>query len=116
MEPQQQEQEEEENHQREIQLLSPPQLDLQLSISVGPRLLTKVARKQDVGPEEALRWEAAEQIRLAAAERAYAERVRELTRREMEAAHNEFARARAMWQRAREMEVTCHSCRNKFRP
>ncbi|CAA0806938.1 Unknown protein [Striga hermonthica] len=124
---------EEENQHREMQLLSPPHaksqppLDLRLSISVGPRL-TKL---QDVGPAEALRWEVAEQIRLAAVERAYAERVRELTRREMEAAHNEFARARAMWERAREevelvnrmkdraareVEVTCQSCRQKFSP
>lgn len=69
-------------------------------------------------------------------EKAYAERVRELTRREMEIAQSEFARAHAMWERAREevdkaekmkeratrridstcMEITCLSCRQKFRP
>lgn len=95
---------------------------------------------------EALKWQAAEQIRLAAMEKAYAERVRELTRREMELAQSEFARARHMWQRAREevekaermkkkatttttssqmdnssspptcMEITCQSCRQRFRP
>ncbi|PON72136.1 SHOOT GRAVITROPISM-like protein [Trema orientale] len=101
---------------------------------------------------EALKWQAAEQIRLAAMEKAYAERVRELTRREMELAHSEFARARHMWERAREevekaermkesatttsshhqmdtnsnnsnssssttcMEITCQSCRQRFRP
>ncbi|KAL6997718.1 hypothetical protein U1Q18_007844 [Sarracenia purpurea var. burkii] len=42
---------------------------------------------------------AAEQIRLAALEKAYAERVRELTKREMQ---SELALARLMWERARE--------------
>lgn len=85
---------------------------------------------------EALKWQAAEQIRLAAIEKAYAERVRELTRREMELAQSEFTRARQMWERAREevekaermkeratrqidstcMEITCQSCRQRFRP
>ncbi|XP_051119468.1 zinc finger protein SHOOT GRAVITROPISM 5-like [Andrographis paniculata] len=96
---------------------------------------------------EALKWQAAEQIRLAAMEKAYAERVMELTRREMELAQSEFARARALWARAMEeveraekikerathrmdhdhnhdeeedptscMEITCFSCRQKFRP
>lgn len=99
---------------------------------------------------EALKWQAAEQIRLAAMEKAYAERVRELTRREMELAQSEFSRARHMWERAREevekaermkekatttssqmddnnynnissssstcMEITCQSCRQRFRP
>ncbi|PON77300.1 SHOOT GRAVITROPISM-like protein [Parasponia andersonii] len=100
---------------------------------------------------EALKWQAAEQIRLAAMEKAYAERVRELTRREMELAQSEFARARHMWETAREevekaerlkeratttsshqmhtnsnnsnssssttcMEITCQSCRQRFRP
>ncbi|CAL0325288.1 unnamed protein product [Lupinus luteus] len=102
-----------------------PSLDLQLSISVGPPAMV-----------EALKWEAAEQIRLAAMEKAYAERVRELTRREMEMAQSEFSRAREMWERAREeveraermkematrqmdstcMEITCHSCKQRFRP
>lgn len=85
---------------------------------------------------ESLKWQAAEQIRLAAMEKAYAERVRELTKREMELAQSEFARARHMWERAREevdkaermkeratrridstcMEITCQSCRQRFRP
>ncbi|CAI0548134.1 unnamed protein product [Linum tenue] len=81
-------------------------------------------------------------MRVAALEKAYAERVRELSRREMELAHSEFARARLLWQRAREevdkahrlkersaapsaaapaaaatcMEITCQSCRQKFKP
>lgn len=85
---------------------------------------------------ESLKWQAAEQIRLAAMEKAYAERVRELTKKEMELAQSEFARARHMWERAREeveraermkeratrrvdstcMEITCQSCRQRFRP
>ncbi|XP_047333135.1 protein indeterminate-domain 16-like [Impatiens glandulifera] len=117
-----------------------PSLDLQLSISVRPK---RPPRPVSGGPNrvdqfsvEALRWQTAEQIRLAAAEKAYAERVRELTRREMEMAQSEFARAKRVWERAREeveraelmkeratrrvdsacMEITCHSCRQKFRP
>lgn len=125
-----------------------PALDLQLSISVRPIRQTSdcvlagpICRYDDeVKPEtsttcvEALKWHAAEQIRLAAIEKAYAERVRELTRREMEMAQSEFARARHMWERAREevekaermkeratrqidstcMEITCQSCRQRF--
>jgi len=107
-----------------------PSLDLHLSINVGP---PSMLIHDGV---ETLKWEAAEQIRLAAMEKAYAERVRELTRREMEMAQSEFARARQMWERAREevdraerikeratrqvdsacMEITCHSCRQRFRP
>ncbi|XP_004515810.1 uncharacterized protein [Cicer arietinum] len=107
-----------------------PSLDLQLSISVGPPGLLMCEGV------EALKWEAAEQIRLATMEKAYAERVRELTRREMEMAQSEFARARQMWERAREeveraekikeratrqvdstcMEITCQSCRQRFKP
>ncbi|XP_051147987.1 protein indeterminate-domain 16-like [Andrographis paniculata] len=123
-------------------------LDLELSISVKPasdRLLIRRSLRKFGGggggdakmeaPSaacvEALKWQAAEQIRLAAIEKAYAERVRELTRREMGLAQSEFARARHMWERAREeadraermkeraaacMEITCQSCRQKFRP
>ncbi|KAG8379426.1 hypothetical protein BUALT_Bualt07G0087200 [Buddleja alternifolia] len=129
-----------------------PSLDLQLSISVTPVLnppsdncvLIRKFKKYNINDSkrdnsscvDALKWQAAEQIRLAAMEKAYAERVRELTRREMELAQSEFARARCMWERAREeveraermkaratrridstcMEITCQSCRQKFRP
>lgn len=136
----------------------PNSLDLQLSISVRPIRqpasssdhCVNVAKpsicefdgglmkgtKGSTGCVEALKWQAAEQIRLAAMEKAYAERVRELTRREMELAQSEFTRARHMWERAREevekaermkekamlqmdstcMEITCQSCRQRFRP
>lgn len=124
-----------------------PSLDLQLSISVRPIHHHQIHQPTvlsgqicDVGDEtscvEALKWQAAEQIRLAAIERAYAERVRELTKREMELAQSEFTRAKQMWERAREevekaermkeratrridstcMEITCQSCRQRFRP
>ncbi|EXB98029.1 hypothetical protein L484_005518 [Morus notabilis] len=129
-------------------------LDLQLSISLRP--IHDIDDDDDEDDEdedvaagttgcvEALKWQAAEQIRLAAMEKAYAERVRELTRREMELAQSEFARARHVWERAREeveraermkerattatattttttsgstcMEITCQSCRQRFRP
>lgn len=142
---------------RSSESIEPPSLDLQLSISVRPikppsdhhqGVLIRPAINHDhnhnhytdvrfdSGYVEALKWQAAEQIRLAAIEKAYAERVRELTRREIELAQSEFARARSMWERAKEeveraeklkeratrridptcMEVTCHSCTQKFRP
>ncbi|KAG2311450.1 hypothetical protein Bca4012_025943 [Brassica carinata] len=113
-------------------------LDLKLSISLSTIPTATVEHLSDGGGGgvEALKWQAAEQIRLAAIEKAYAERVRELTRREMEIAQAEFARARVMWQKAREeveraerlkersmtkidttcLEITCHSCRQRFRP
>ncbi|KAI4343608.1 hypothetical protein L6164_010941 [Bauhinia variegata] len=115
-----------------------PSLDLQLSISVRPIRPSSecVLMQHEVSCLEGLKWQAAEQIRLAAMEKAYAERVRELTRREMELAQSEFTRARQMWERAREeveraermkeratsqvdstcMEITCQSCRQRFRP
>ncbi|XP_057767510.1 zinc finger protein SHOOT GRAVITROPISM 5-like [Salvia miltiorrhiza] len=133
---------------QEMQLLSShphpspwagPSLDLQLSISVaGPFKPPSAASVRS--SVEALKWEAAEQIRLAAMEKAYAEHMMELTRREMEVAQSEFLRARSLWERAREeveraermreraaatatatatsacMEITCLSCRHKFRP
>ncbi|PRQ16979.1 hypothetical protein RchiOBHm_Chr7g0190101 [Rosa chinensis] len=127
-------------------LEAPNSLDLQLSISVRPLMgatnnvceydQTTTGLKPKASCVEALKWQAAEQIRMAAMEKAYAERVRELTRREMELAQSEFTRARHMWERAREevekaermkekamrqmdatcMEITCQSCRQRFRP
>ncbi|CAD6244348.1 unnamed protein product [Miscanthus lutarioriparius] len=129
-----------------------PQLDLSLSISIGPptpraadnqgRGTTaadqskRVAALADV---QALKQQAAEQARMASAERAYAERVMELARRERELAEREFARARAIWERARSevekvelvkamaarriaagsaaaLEITCHACMQRFHP
>ncbi|KAG6412387.1 hypothetical protein SASPL_125064 [Salvia splendens] len=123
---------------QEMQLFSspspdhnPPPLDLQLSISLNKPERVAMRKMRKAAGVEALKWQAAEQIRLAAMEKAYAERVRELTRREMEMAQSEFARARAMWERAREevqraerikermdsLSATCHSCRhNTFTP
>ncbi|XP_057785940.1 zinc finger protein SHOOT GRAVITROPISM 5-like [Salvia miltiorrhiza] len=124
---------------QEMQLFSAAssELDLQLSISLNKPAASErvVIRKMRKAAEsscvEALKWQAAEQIRLAAMEKAYAERVRELTRREMEMAQSEFARARAMWEMAREevqraerikeridsLSATCYSCtHNNFTP
>ncbi|XP_074315796.1 uncharacterized protein LOC141652036 [Silene latifolia] len=102
-----------------------PSLDLQLRISHDQS-------SSNYDCVDALKWQAAEHIRLAAIENAYAERVRELTRLEIELAQSEFARARAMWDKAREEvakaerlrdsattcmgEITCYSCRQRFRP
>ncbi|KAI3820667.1 hypothetical protein L1987_08215 [Smallanthus sonchifolius] len=104
-----------------------PSLDLQLSTSFRPiKPLTGT---------ETRKWRTKDQIRIAAMESAYAKRVMEMTRREIEMAQSEFARARHMWERACEemervekmkeratlridscMEITCQSCRRKFRP
>ncbi|KAI3504552.1 hypothetical protein L1887_26111 [Cichorium endivia] len=103
-----------------------PSLDLQLSISLRPIKPPFAA--------ETVKWRVADQIQSAAMEKAYAERVREMTRREIELAQSEFARARHMWERAREevervekmkeratrhrdscMEITCQACRKKFK-
>ncbi|KAL6552449.1 hypothetical protein OROHE_007813 [Orobanche hederae] len=129
-----------------------PSLDLQLSISVAPlkpqynsdnNCVLNIESYNDDEDDaricsiEAMKWQAAQQIRLAATERDYAERVMEMTRREMELAQSEFIRARYLRERAREdvgkaeemketafrvstgsmcMEITCFSCRQKFRP
>ncbi|KAD4385860.1 hypothetical protein E3N88_26029 [Mikania micrantha] len=104
-----------------------PSLDLQLSSSLRPIKLS-------LGTETR-KWRATNQIRIAAMESAYAKRVMEMTRRELEMAQSEFAHARHMWERAREemdrvekmkerathridscMEITCQACRRKFRP
>ncbi|XP_058103177.1 protein indeterminate-domain 16 [Magnolia sinica] len=115
----------------------PPSLELQLSISLRPaRPSPSSVDAHESKTIDALKRHATEQIRLAAVEKAYAERVRELTRREMEMAESEFARARHVWERAREevekaerlkekavrridptcMEITCQGCRQRFRP
>nr|GEW36322.1 protein shoot gravitropism 5 [Tanacetum cinerariifolium] len=94
-----------------------PTLDLQLSISLEP-----------IKPPLGATWQAA-------IERAYVERIMEMTRREIDMAQMEFARARHMWEMAREeveraeqmkeraicrvescMVITCQACRKKFRP
>ncbi|MBA0747011.1 hypothetical protein Gogos_009481 [Gossypium gossypioides] len=113
-----------------------PSLDLQLSVNLRPIPKPSGSVKSDSSSIESLRWQAGEQIRLAAIETAYAERVRELAKMEMEMAQSEFARARHMWLRAREevemaekmkqratrqidskcMEISCQSCRQWFRP
>ncbi|KAL5717569.1 hypothetical protein ACHQM5_010552 [Ranunculus cassubicifolius] len=109
-----------------------PSLNLQLSISLQP-VHGYGERKNRI---ETLKWQASEQFRLASIEKAYAEQVRELTRREMELAHSEFARARHVWEKAQEevqktermkaratrrtdaacLEITCQACRRKFKP
>ena len=124
------------------QAFNPPatlaDLDLSLSMSVGKSQLSP--NNDEAGSDkrsiQALRRHNAEQIRLAAVEEAYAERVRELARRELELADKEFSRARMVWDRAREdmekvermkvaasrrissacIEITCQACRQRFQP
>lgn len=107
-----------------------PPLDLCLSMSALPPTgdgSTKSA--------QAMKQHVAEQVRLAALKTTYADQMRELARRELEMANNEFARARLIWERAREeververmkmiatrrigstiIEITCRNCRRHFR-
>ncbi|KAL8108494.1 hypothetical protein AgCh_024805 [Apium graveolens] len=112
--------------------------------ALTPSTLVNLAKSQVLRPvldhenldeyAETLKLQASEQIRLVPLEKAYAERVRELTRREMELAQSQFSRARQMWERAREevdkaeklkeraprmidptcTKVICQACRQKF--
>ncbi|XP_074570577.1 uncharacterized protein LOC141827247 [Curcuma longa] len=146
----------ENNHPRELQLLvqssaslpseSPKSMagcdptthslpDLSLSMSVRtPWTSVKEEPNSYAKKLQLLRQHTAEQIRLAAVEKAYIERTRELTRRELDLAKKEFARAKLVWEQAREdvekaerlkeiatrrvsstcMEITCHNCRQPF--
>ncbi|KAK9080551.1 hypothetical protein SSX86_000309 [Deinandra increscens subsp. villosa] len=104
-------------------------LSLDLQLSSNPRPI-----KLSVGTE-ARKWRSSDQIRIVAMEIAYAKRLAEMTRQEMQMAQSEFAYARLMWERAHEevervekmkerathhgescLEITCQACRRKFRP
>ncbi|XP_072963494.1 protein indeterminate-domain 14-like [Typha angustifolia] len=108
-----------------------PYLDLDLSMSIGShRPPSKGKSETSARNLQVLKQQTAEQIRVAAVEKAYAERVREMTRRELELAEKEFAQARLLWKKAREevekvermkematrrissnsLEITCHTC------
>lgn len=112
-----------------------PGLDLSLSINTGrSQPYPNKEAESNMRSIQAVKRHNAEQIRLAAVERAYAERVRELTKRELEIAEKEFSRARMIWERAREdmekvermkmaasrrvgsscIEITCQACRQRF--
>lgn len=114
-----------------------PQLDLSLSMSIiSPQLTASNGADSNSKSVQVLKHHAAEQVRLAALERAYAERMRELARRELEQAEKEFARARMIWKRAQEevekvesmkmiatrrisstcIQITCQNCRQHFQP
>lgn len=117
---------------------TPTELDLSLSMSVGQSQPSpgSDAAESNMRSIQELKRHAAEQIRLAAVEKAYVERVRELTRRELELAEKEFTRARMIWERARDdmekvermkvassrrissacIEITCQACRQRFQP
>lgn len=114
------------------------ELDLSLSMSIGQSQLSpnNDEAESNMRSIQALKRRNSEQIRLAAAEKAYAKRVRELTRQEFELAEKEFSRARMIWERAREdmekvermkvaastrissacIEITCQACRQRFQP
>ncbi|KMZ76211.1 C2H2-like zinc fingerprotein [Zostera marina] len=112
-----------------------PSLDLNLSVGATLNSFNHATKEVVLSKNiQALRWHAAEQIRQATLEKAYVERVKELTRREVEMAQEEFARARLVWERTREevqnvermkematqrvsstsTEITCRTCRRRF--
>ncbi|KAL0906759.1 hypothetical protein M5K25_025278 [Dendrobium thyrsiflorum] len=116
-----------------------PTLDLSLSMSVVPPRMTPSnleAAGSSLRSLQVLKKQVAEQVRLATLERAYAEHMKELTRRELELAEKEFTRARLVWERAREelekvermkmvatrrisstcIEITCQACHQHFLP
>lgn len=117
----------------------PTTLDLSLSMSIVPTRMippSNTEAESNLRSVKVLKQHVAEQVRLAALERAYAERMRELTRRELELAEKEFTRARLVWERAREelekvermkmvatrrisstcIEITCQACHQHFLP
>lgn len=114
-----------------------PQLDLSLSMSIiPPQQNANNKIDSNLKSVRVPKQHVAEQVRLAAMERAYAARVREVARSELEQAEKEFARARMIWKRAREevekvesmkmiatrrisstcIEINCQSCRQQFLP
>ncbi|CAD5177460.1 unnamed protein product [Musa acuminata subsp. burmannicoides] len=113
-----------------------PLLDLNLSMSVGTQRSYFEESNSFAKNLQLLKQQTAEQIQLTAVEKAYAERIRELTRKEIDSAKKEFAQARLVWEQAREevdkvermkeiatrnmnpscLEFTCHSCHQRFRP
>ncbi|KAD2806093.1 hypothetical protein E3N88_39470 [Mikania micrantha] len=111
------------NIQIPLEISAGPSLDLQLSIRPAPESFCFIESENETRIRlEELKWHA------------YAERVREMTKREMELAQSELTRARHMWEHAREemeraekmkqratrrinsscMEITCQACSQKF--
>lgn len=117
---------------------TPPELDLSLSMSIGQSQPSPNSDEAESNMRsiQALKQHNAEQIQLAAVEKAYVERVRELTRREIELAEKGFSRARMIWKQAQDdmenvermkvastrrinsacIEITCQACRQLFQP
>ncbi|KAL5725623.1 hypothetical protein ACHQM5_008748 [Ranunculus cassubicifolius] len=111
----------------------PPSINLQLSISLQP---SQSPSDYYLANVKSLKWEAEQQIRLATAEKTYADQVREMARREMELAQSELVRARMIWEQAKQemekvdrmkeiasrkidskhMEITCQTCWQRFSP
>ncbi|XP_074557084.1 uncharacterized protein LOC141813088 [Curcuma longa] len=109
-----------------------PLLNLDLSISTSS---LRPSSNEESTRCELKRRQSEEQVRVVTLENAYAERVREMTRRELELAEKDFARSRLIWERAREemekvermkeiatrvnsscLEITCHNCHQRFHP
>ncbi|KAG6537448.1 hypothetical protein ZIOFF_002542 [Zingiber officinale] len=89
------------NRPRELQLLVQSSTSLP---SESPTSMTSVKEEPNSYAKklQLLRQHTTEQIRLAAVEKAYIERTRELTTRELDLAKKEFARAKLVCEQARE--------------
>lgn len=102
---------------------------LNLNLSISNSSLRPSSNEESARYE--LKQHSEEQVRVATLDNAYAERVREMTRRELELAEKDFALARLIWERAREemekvermkeiatscLEITCHNCQRRFHP
>nr|XP_043637255.1 protein indeterminate-domain 16-like [Erigeron canadensis] len=116
--------------------IASPSLDLQLSNSSFQSVRPSENNNDHRGSTNSLKWQIANQNRMESMEKAYVERVREMTQREMELARSEMSCARHMWERAQEeveraekmkekatrwidstcMEITCQACKQTFRP
>ncbi|XP_047947112.1 zinc finger protein SHOOT GRAVITROPISM 5-like [Salvia hispanica] len=105
----------------------------QLQLSIGSSEITGDKSESPRGSSTA-GDQLKEQLRIATAEKSYAEEARQMARRQMEAAEHEFANAKRIRQTAQAelqkaqalrdhatkkinasmLEITCHSCRSKF--
>ncbi|KAL7099370.1 hypothetical protein ACP275_09G080600 [Erythranthe tilingii] len=107
---------------------------LQLSIGSSEIGCSPRGSSTTTGGTAAVKEQAEEQLRVAIAEKAYAEEARQQARRQMELAEQEFAKAKRIRQQAQAelekaqalkeqaakqmssavLQITCHTCRSKF--
>ncbi|KAL2461892.1 Protein SHOOT GRAVITROPISM 5 [Abeliophyllum distichum] len=125
----------------ELQLLTKPCVNgedqsTQLQLSIGSSEISEVneSRFSSSEKQELSLSRVKEQLRIAMAQKAYAEDAREQAKRQIEVAEQEFANAKRIRQQAKEelenaqslkehaikkinstiLQITCHSCKQKF--